>query len=332
MINDLFFTHMPLDRESTNRKSELWIAEQRENKQSKFVPMWKGDYFFTSAPNDEDKLVEFSCWSEILGITRKYSRDVKEACYYLGRDLTHAPSQIFIVDLSLVISNLAQAIIDISSFIAKEIRLLGFRQSIAFLAKEHASTLGYGRSLSNWHQSAQFCGCCGNKTLSQEGGHSRLCTEQSCRQLSFPRTDPVVIMLVEYKEKGQPTKCLLAAHKRSPEHLFSTIAGFVDPGESLEQAVIREVHEEVGLEVKEVEYMASQPWAFPNSLMIGFYVKAKSNTITIDTEELTNASWFTVEEVKSFSDWGEENNNIQIPRKESISRCLIEHWLSRNTD
>lgn len=342
-MDDLLFTQMQLNRKSSERKSSLWLKEQLRQQQSMFIPMWKGNYFFSAsnAKNDNSKikqLVELKGYKVLSLVVANKRININEYIYFLGENKNTVTSiateqdnsAIFVIELSILLPLLTDAISGLSSYLAMPVELLDFRTSIAFINNEQASFLGYGRSLSNWHLSAQFCGYCATKTIVKEAGHSRQCQSEGCQKISFPRTDPVVIMLVEYQEQGKPNKCLLAGHTRSPENLLSTIAGFVDPGESLEQAVIREVYEEVGLEVEELEYIASQPWAFPNSLMIGFYVKAKTNIINIDQDEISRAHWFTAQEVTGFSDWGDTNNDIQIPRKESISRYLIEHWLERN--
>ncbi len=164
--------------------------------------------------------------------------------------------------------------------------------------------------------------------MADERGHSRKCTNEVCSKETFPRTDPVVIMLVEYQPENGPAQCLLAQHHHSKYQVVSTLAGFVDPGETLEEAVIREVKEEAGVDVESVTYLASQPWPFPGSLMTGFFAKAINNTINIDDDELVDAQWYTAAQVRQFDNWGDDGDNIQIPRKESIARYLIERWLA----
>ncbi|MDG1752417.1 MAG: NAD(+) diphosphatase [Thalassotalea sp.] len=353
MMDDLFFTQMKLDRKSSERKSEVWLKDRIVEQNSVFIPMWKGSYFFSSShsvgeSSNKKSTVELSNYKEISQCIIQKNLAIEEFIYFLGETKPcenkteeattikkaiksqQEYSAVFAVELSMLFPDIENIICGLSTYLNSNVELIGFRSSLAFVDNVKASMLGYGRALSHWHLSAQFCGFCAARTLAKEGGHSRICQNEHCQKLSFPRTDPVVIMLVEYQEEDQPIKCLLAGHTRSPDNLLSTIAGFVDPGESLEQAVIREVYEEVGLEVEQVEYMASQPWAFPNSLMVGFYVKAKTNTINIDTEEISRAHWFTTQEVERFSEWGETGDNFQIPRQESISRYLIDHWLARN--
>ena len=329
MNAEVFFTQMKLDRQSSERKSPQWIKTQRDNEHCVYLPMFKGDYFFTEDEKSNKSLFQFSALIDSFLSHLKVSKTINECLYFLGTDENNVA--IFTFDLSADFNCSDDVINRMILLLNTKVALLPFRQCLHFIHQEQASILGYSRSLSSWHQSAKYCGVCGSRTINQEAGHSRQCQYEHCAKLSFPRTDPVVIMIVEYQEANQVAKCLLAGHTRSPSHLLSTIAGFVDPGESLEQAVIREVYEEVGLDVESVEYIVSQPWSFPHSLMVGFYVKAKTNNIVIDTEELSSAAWFTADEINNFADWGEDSTDIQIPRKESISRYLIDYWLNKHT-
>lgn len=318
---------MSLSRMSDKRKSTTWLKQQLTNETSSFIPCWKQEYFFNN-----QKLVTLSR-SAGENIT---AESWMEACFLLGVD--NNDSAIFVVDLASLFDEEQKAYSFVSLFarslknepVNGELNQPPFRHIVTVLDKEQSSILGYGKSLVSWHISAQYCGCCGTKTKSIEAGHSRVCQNTQCEKLWFPRTDPVVIMLVELQVRGGPSKCLLGGHHRTPDNLVTTLAGFVDPGESLEQAVKREVYEEAGIIVDDVEYVASQPWPFPNSLMIGFFAKAKSGCISIDPNELRHANWFTVEQVRQFSDWGDENDNIQIPKKESIARYLIDLWVEHN--
>jgi NAD+ diphosphatase len=146
--------------------------------------------------------------------------------------------------------------------------------------------------------------------------------------MTFPRTDPAVIMLVEHWPKSGSPMCLLARNARFPSRLMSTLAGFVDPSESLEETVIREVYEESGIEVANVVYQASQPWPFPSSIMLGFRALALTTEIRIDEIEIEEAGWFAAEELCSFGEWGDAGEGYCLPRKDSIARYLIESWVA----
>jgi NAD+ diphosphatase len=192
------------------------------------------------------------------------------------------------------------------------------------LPQEQTGMLAQARSQLEWHRKHQFCGICGQKTKSERGGYLRRCT--SCDAASFPRTDPVVIMLVtkgEYCLLGKPVGPF------SKTNLYTALAGFVDQGESIEEAVKREVMEESGVIVENVEYHSSQPWPFPYSLMIGCYAMAKTEGITIDHEELADAAWFSKTEV---ADALHGNKTIlEIPGPIAIAHHLMKAWALQET-
>ena len=188
--------------------------------------------------------------------------------------------------------------------------------------------MAYARGILHWHQHHRYCGQCGHPTENQHGGHMRLCLNPDCGRETFPRTDPAVIMLVEHTpSNGEPPKCLLGRHSAWPPGSYSTLAGFVEPVESLEEAVAREVFEEAGIRVANVRYQASQPWPFPSSLMLGFRAQAETTAIKLDPDELADARWFTAEEIRSFGEWGDDSASLRLPRKDSIARFLVESWL-----
>jgi len=178
------------------------------------------------------------------------------------------------------------------------------------------SLLVHAIGLSQWHRRHGRCAQCGDETGIDQGGHIRTCG--SCGAQHFPRTDPAVIMLITDHED----RALLGRQPSWPEKRFSTLAGFVEPGESLEDAVRREVLEEVGVQVGEVRYGASQPWPFPSSLMLGFFGTAATETIHIDQDEISDARWFTREEVSALT----ESETLYLPSHLSISRWLIDEW------
>ena len=174
-------------------------------------------------------------------------------------------------------------------------------------------------SLARWHVRHRFCANCGHATEVVRGGWSRRCPR--CSAEHFPRVDPVVIMLVEHDEK-----VLLGRQPHYPADRYSALAGFVEVGESIEDAVAREVKEEAAIAVADVRYVASQPWPFPSSLMIGCRAVALSEELTIDTTELEDARWFTRDEV-SRGLAGSEDAPFLPPPRTAIARTLLEHWL-----
>lgn len=186
---------------------------------------------------------------------------------------------------------------------------------------DDAALVFHALGLAEWHWATRHCPRCGGALRSASAGHELHCT--SCGKAQFPRTDPAVIMVVTSGEPGSADeRCLLGRSPQWPAGRFSTLAGFCEPGESLEDAVRREVFEEVGVRVGAVEYFGNQPWPLPASLMLGFVGRAESTDIDLDEHEIVDARWFTRAEMLEQATSGE----IVLPGGVSISRSLIEHW------
>jgi NAD+ diphosphatase len=194
--------------------------------------------------------------------------------------------------------------------------MLGLRELFARLEDWEASLAVHAVGVANWHRAHPRCSKCGAPTEVVIGGESRSCP--NCGALHFPRTDPAVIMLVT----DDNDRILLGHNKQRPAGWFSALAGFVEPGESLEAAVRREVREEVGLVVDDVVYVGSQPWPFPSSLMLGFFAHTSDPNHRVDGDEITDARWFTRRELKDAVDKGE----VLLPSGVSIARKLVEDW------
>lgn len=183
------------------------------------------------------------------------------------------------------------------------------------LSDRDAGLLIHAIALAEWHRAHRHCPRCGALLEQTDAGHSMRCT--GCGRQHFPRTDPAVIMLVSDGERA-----LLGRNQAWPEGRYSTLAGFVDPGESLEEAVAREVLEEVGVHVTDVTYFGNQPWPFPASLMVGFFARATTTEIDVDGAEIESARWFTRAEMRAEAETGA----LLLPGGISISRSLIEAW------
>lgn len=201
---------------------------------------------------------------------------------------------------------------------------VGLRTIIQALAEGspgEAPLVFHAMGLAEWHQATRFCPRDGTRLQPRAAGHELACT--SCGRAQFPRTDPAVIMLVSAGEPGSAEeKCLLGRSPAWPAGRYSTLAGFVEPGESLEDAVRREVAEETGVRVGEVEYFGNQPWPFPASLMLGYFARATSTDVAVDGHEIEDARWFTRAEILAEAEAG----TVVLPGGVSISHSLMEHW------
>ena len=185
-----------------------------------------------------------------------------------------------------------------------------------------ASFLALSNGMFFWHNTHKFCGSCGFQNFSTDGGFVMKCSNDKCGKSHFPRTDPAIITLISFQDK-----VLLGRSPRFPDCMYSTLAGFVEPGESLEQALEREVFEEVGIKVKNIKYFNSQPWPFPASLMLGFFAEAINDQMKIDYDEIEDAQWFSINELKSLHH-PSISRGFKLPREDSIARRLVETWIN----
>jgi NAD+ diphosphatase len=198
------------------------------------------------------------------------------------------------------------------------------RGLLPFLSGESvrlAPLMFHALGLAEWLFVTRFCPRCGGRLHPQASGHELVC--EDCGRSQFPRTDPAVIMVVTSGDPGsEDERCLLGRQAIWPEGRYSTLAGFCEPGETLEDAVRREVLEESGVVVGDVEYFGNQPWPLPASLMLGFVGRALSEEIVVDHDEIDDARWFTRADMKA----GAEAGELVLPGGVSISRSLVEHW------
>jgi NAD+ diphosphatase len=197
---------------------------------------------------------------------------------------------------------------------------VGLRAVVPSVDLSDAAYAVHAIGIAEWHWAVRHCPRCGGSLEPHQAGHVLKCA--NCRREQFPRTDPAVIMLVVDADN----RALLGRQKAWPEGRWSTLAGFVEPGESIENAVRREVAEEVGVRIGEVEYFGSQPWPMPASLMLGFIAHADSLEITVDGDEIEDARWFSHDEAIK----GAEDGSLIMPGGISISRSLIDHWYGEN--
>jgi NAD+ diphosphatase len=216
----------------------------------------------------------------------------------------------------LVLLVLADAVEPGRAGIPADARWTGFRDVAAELNATDTALFVEASAIANWHAGHTHCPRCGAPTVVESGGWMRRCPEDSSEH--YPRTDPAIIVTVV----GPDGRLLLGGGGPRDARNYSTLAGFVEPGESLEQAVVREIHEEVGVRVSGCQYMGSQPWPFPASLMLGFTAITGDTVATPDGVEVTRARWFSRAELQEAVLTGE----ITISSRLSIARSLIEHW------
>ena len=193
---------------------------------------------------------------------------------------------------------------------------LGLREITSQVSEADAALLAYARAMILWQERHRHCGVCGAPNRPAEGGFVMACSDESCAQRCFPRIDPAVIVLVHRGER-----CLLGRQASWAEGRFSTIAGFVEPGETLEEAVIREVREETDIVVADATYLASQPWPFPSALMLGFHAEARSSDIRLNDGELIEARWLSRADIMA--------GRVRLPPPISIAFRLIESWFDQ---
>ena len=201
---------------------------------------------------------------------------------------------------------------------------IGLYEAAMSLPPVEARLAAQAAHLASWINRTHYCGTCGARMEIVDGGHKRVCANVTCRREEFPRTDPVIITLVTHGER-----CLLGRQARFAPRRYSPIAGFVEPGESLETAVRREVAEEVGLRIDRVVYRGSQPWPFPASLMLGFWARSIDDRISLDDRELEDAQWFERTDVAKIAA-GDSSAKLAIalPPIGVIARLLIEDWIA----
>jgi NAD+ diphosphatase len=292
-----FYATGEFNRAVERREDVAWIRERLADPASRLYPIWRLRNYVSDPeapravvldPERRAALVEAASTVVLLGI--------------------EAETAHFLVDISHLDE---PAALELGN--AVDLRAVG-----VLMPQREGALLAYARGLTYWHDRHKFCGTCGSPTEVKAAGHQRQCTNPDCSAVQFPRTDPAVIMRITHGDR-----ILMARQAVWAQGMHSVLAGFVEPGESLEDAVAREVYEEVGLRLTRIKYFSSQPWPFPSSLMLGFSAEATSEHFTVDQNELESARWMTRPELLN----SPEDATFKLPRKDSISRRLIEDWL-----
>lgn len=291
MQNYNVFAGAFVDRSGERRKDPDWLAKAAQSTDCRFVPIWNDRCLVGGDPlhavllerRQVDGPIDFDHLI-FLGLFR----GLPAFAFALG-DEDRAPFA------------------ELGEF--QDLRFLG-----TVLPPDEANLVAHARALVLWHASQMFCGVCGSSARPESGGNTRICVNADCGREVFPRVDPAIIVLV-----SDGDRCLLGRQANWPEGLYSTIAGFAEPGESLEDAVSREVYEETNVHVGEVRYHSSQPWPFPSSLMLGFTANAVETDIQLNDGELEDAQWFSRKELRS--------GFPKLPFRISIARRLVDHWI-----
>ncbi len=293
------------DRAAKLRKDDNWLATRLDHPHSRIVPVWRNQNLVTKAQDGVPPRAAFLARDQIAGQPglEVFLGEIEDRAYF-ARDLSAVETPLDIIRSDVPIE-------------FADLRRVG-----PLVGNRDGSLMAYARGILYWHGRHGFCGVCGAPTRPEEAGHVRRCTNEKCATQHFPRTDPAVIMLVHDGDR-----CLLGRQKIWPKGMHSTLAGFVEPGESLEDAVAREVFEEAGVRVADVTYHSSQPWPFPASLMLGFYARATTTDITIDPDEIEAANWFSRDFLKQNIRGGKD---FFVPPGIAVARRLIDDWVAGN--
>jgi NAD+ diphosphatase len=297
---DMPYSGLTLDRATSRRGDPAWVAALRARADTRVISMWR-----------DRCLVRDGCPVTARADAAGNVLAAAENTVLLGLD---GDAAVFAADLS----SLDQA--EATTLLAAD-AVADVRRLVGTLTAAEAGTLAYARGILHWNRHQRFCGACGGRTGTRDGGHLRVCAD--CGRLLFPRIEPAVIVLVELP--GEPRRCLLARHRGPKPGSFSTLAGFVEIGENLEDAVRREVAEEAGVTLAAMSYQGSQAWPFPSGLMVGFRAQAASAAIEVDGVELVEARWFTATELRERISAAGPGS---VLRADSIETFLIEGWLS----
>ena len=295
------FAANPLDRGEVERRDEAWIEAQAQLPQSQFLP--------------------FNNLNVLLG------DDPAPTLGWLSPDgipsdgTTSTPTMLGMMDgathFAIEVNEEAAAFIEDWT----GMRFQDCRAAGELLPGPEGGIVAQARAQLDWHRRHRFCSVCGKPTEKRRGGQVRFCPV--CKAQHFPRTDPVVIVVVEDKERD---RCLLGQSRGRLQRMrmYSALAGFMDQGEAIEEAVAREIREEAGIEVKNVRYHSSQPWPFPSSLMIGCIAEADTTNINMDAEEMTDVQWFERSEVLLALEGKSER--LTVPAPLAIAHHLIKSW------
>ena len=297
-----FYAGLGLDRAGARRRDAAWLAERLADPASLLFPVWRAQNFVVAGDSPAPAPLAISTAAPLIEVANEVvllGLAGEIACFALELSHIETPETL--------------------PLLAGAGRFADLRSVGPLLSQAEGSLLAYARGLTHWHRRHRFCGVCGSPTESADAGHLRRCANPDCRTEHFPRTDPAVIMAVAHRDR-----LLLGRQASWPPGMHSVLAGFVEPGESLEEAVAREVLEEVGVAVVDVRYHSSQPWPFPASIMLGFTAEALAPELRIDKSEIDQANWYSRAELRT----SPEDERFRLPRRDSIARRLVDDWIA----
>ncbi|MDE0310221.1 MAG: NAD(+) diphosphatase [Acidiferrobacterales bacterium] len=297
------FTCSDLNRMVSRRKDDEQLTSLQASASARFVLFHQDQFFMSENPSPAPVLVTSDGISALhCSVENSIYLGCREKHHYFALDIGDTAS----LDRDWLGNG----------------QFAGLREQGYSLKAEDATLVSYAKAMFHWHRAHGFCGECGSATVSVQGGHCRQCVQSQCAKMHFPRTDPAIIVAVTNN-----SECLFGRQKAWPQFRYSVIAGFVEPGESVEQAVVREVLEETDITLDTVDYHSSQPWPFPGSIMLGFTATASSYEIRLNDGELQDAIWRSVDDVVD----GLASGEFRVPPRLSIAYRLVEDWFDEHS-
>lgn len=297
---DNVFAGVDIDRMAERRDDRLWVEETERADDTRFLVLDSDGQAFVRESGDHPEWMTPAMRAERFGDVTSTLLGLADGSAWFTLVLDEAHAAIF-VDLTGA-------------------RRMSLREAGLIMPVFEAGLFAFAKGITHWQRQMRFCSFCGSPTVVVASGHRVQCTNPDGPHMHFPRTDAAIIVIVEDGDR-----CLLGRQRGWPAGRYSTLAGFIEPGESLEDAVKREVREESGVEVLHATYHSSQPWPLPASLMVGFTATAKTREIVLRDDELEDARWFTAEDIVA----GMRSGEMGVPPPLSVSYRLIEHWLAQ---
>ena len=297
------FAASDLDRVVLRRKDQAWSERLGLSDEARHIPFFQGRFLSSREPDVAPAWLNIDQMSRLgEAAATKVFLGMRDSEGYFAVDVAEGAA--------------------VERLSGEELGFVDLRQVGSLLRPQDASVISYAKALFHWHHAHQYCGFCGSETKPAQAGHVRQCMNSACGKTHFPRTDPAIIVAVTRGER-----CLFGRQPSWPPRRYSVIAGFVEPGESIEQAVVREVMEETDIVIDTVKYRSSQPWPFPGSIMLGFWATAGTERISLNDGELQEAHWRCPSEVVE----GLLEGSFLLPPRLSIAYRLIEEWFDSHS-